>query len=116
MNCIFCRIVAGDIPSTKVTESEHSLAFRDLHPTAPTHVLVIPRTHIPNAGEIAATHGSAIADLFVTAQEVARIDGLSDSGYRLVFNVGPDSGNSVDHLHLHVIGGQLMGWPPFPQA
>jgi len=116
MGCLFCRIVEGEIPSNKVTESTHSLAFRDLHPTAPTHVLVVPRQHIANAGEITAEHGAVVADMFVTAQRVAEIDGLLDSGYRIVFNVGRDSGNSVDHLHLHVIGGRAMGWPPFPHA
>jgi histidine triad (HIT) family protein len=116
MGCLFCRIVAGEIPSTKVVESAHSFAFRDLHPTAPTHVLVIPKVHIPNAAEITPEHGVSMADLFVTAQEVARLDSLSERGYRLVFNVGQDSGNSVDHLHLHVIGGHAMGWPPFPVA
>ena len=114
MGCIFCRIVAGEIPSTKVAESAHSFAFRDLNPTAPTHVLVVPKIHIPNASEVTAEQGVHVADLFVTAQEVARVDSLADRGYRLVFNVGPDSGNSVDHLHLHVVGGRPMGWPPFP--
>lgn len=116
MGCLFCRIVAGEIPSTKVTESANSFAFRDLHPTAPTHVLVVPREHIANAGVIEAAHAPSVADLFVTAQEVARLDGLDERGYRLVFNVGADSGNSVDHLHLHVIGGRPMGWPPFTEA
>lgn len=116
MGCLFCRIVAGDIASTKVTESQHSFAFRDLNPTAPTHVLVVPRVHIANAGEITAEHGVSLADLFTTAQQVAQIDGIADRGYRLVFNVGHDSGNSVDHLHLHVIGGRAMGWPPFNEA
>jgi histidine triad (HIT) family protein len=116
MSCIFCRIIDGEIPSTRVAESKLSLAFRDLHPTASTHVLVIPRLHIAHAGEISASHGAQIADLFVVAQQVAAIDSLTASGYRLVFNVGRDSGNTVDHLHLHVIGGRAMGWPPFPEA
>ena len=113
VGCLFCRIVAGEIPSTKVCESDRSFAFRDLNPTAPTHVLVVPKSHIDHAGAIAADHADSIADLFVTAQEVARIDGISATGYRLVFNVGEDSGNSVNHLHLHVVGGRPMGWPPF---
>ncbi len=116
MSCLFCRIIDGEIPSTKVAESKLSFAFRDLHPTASTHVLVIPKLHIAHAGEISSNHGVEVADLFVMAQQVAVIDGLTQSGYRLVFNVGKDSGNTVDHLHLHVIGGRAMGWPPFTDA
>ncbi len=113
MDCLFCRIVSGDIPATKVTETERTVAFRDLSPTAPTHVLVVPKRHIDHAGAIVAADGPDVAEMFTTAQEVARIDAITDSGYRLVFNVGADSGNSVNHLHLHVIGGRSMGWPPF---
>ena len=112
-DCLFCRIVAGTIPSTAVLETELAFAFRDLNPTAPTHVLVVPRRHIANAHEIAPEHAPDVAALFTAAQEVARIDGIDQSGYRLVFNVGEDSGNSVAHLHLHVVGGRAMGWPPF---
>ena len=112
-DCLFCRIVAGEIPADVVTTSDRSVAFRDLHPQAPTHVLVIPRAHIAHAGEVAAEHAADVADLFVTAQQVAAIDGLTERGYRLVFNVGDDSGNSVPHLHLHVLGGRRMGWPPW---
>jgi histidine triad (HIT) family protein len=112
-DCLFCRIVAGEIPASVVASNDHGLAFRDLHPTAPTHVLVVPKIHIANAGEIHPEHGTVLAGLFGLAQEVAGKEGLSERGYRLVFNVGEDSGNSVAHLHLHVIGGQRMGWPPF---
>ncbi len=112
-SCLFCRIVAEDIPSTTVYETDLSLAFRDLHPTAPTHVLVIPKRHIDHAGVITIEDGVALADMFVCAQSVAALDGIAETGYRLVFNVGDDSGNSVPHLHLHVIGGRGMGWPPF---
>jgi histidine triad (HIT) family protein len=111
--CLFCRIIAGTIPATVVAENEQALAFRDLNPTAPTHVLVIPKRHIENAHEIRAEHAADVAAMFAVSQEVSRIDGLNERGYRLVFNVGEDSGNSVGHLHLHVIGGQRMGWPPF---
>ena len=106
-------MVAGEIPASKVTEGPQTLAFRDLHPTAPTHVLVIPKVLIEHAGVIDASHGEVVAEMFMTAQAVADIDGLSDRGYRLVLNVGRDSGNSVAHLHLHVIGGRPLGWPPF---
>ncbi len=112
-DCLFCRIVAGTIPSTVVLETELAFAFRDLNPTAPTHVLVVPRRHIANAHEIEADHAVDVASLFRAAQEVATREGIDASGYRLVFNVGEDSGNSVAHLHLHVIGGRAMGWPPF---
>ena len=111
-DCLFCKIVAGEIPSTNVAHSDRSLAFRDLNPTAPTHVLVIPKRHIENAGEITAADAEDVADLFLTAQQVAAAEGVADGGYRLVFNVGRDSGNSVPHLHLHVIGGRGMAWPP----
>jgi histidine triad (HIT) family protein len=111
--CIFCRIVAGEIPSTVVAESERSFAFRDLNPQAPTHVLVVPRAHIDHAGVVGPEHADDVADLFVTAREVAESEGIADRGYRLVFNVGDDAGNTVPHLHLHVLGGQPMGWPPW---
>jgi len=110
--CIFCRIASGEVPSTEVASSDRSYAFRDLNPQAPTHVLVIPRVHITNADEMRAEHAADVADLFITAQHVARVDGLMPDGYRLVFNVGEISGNSVPHLHLHVLGGRRLGWPP----
>ena len=112
-DCIFCRIVAGEIPATEVASSELSFAFRDLNPQAPTHVLVIPRQHIAHAGEVAPEHAAAVADLLITAQRVAEAEGLTERGYRLVVNVGDDSGNSVAHLHLHLMGGRRMGWPPW---
>jgi histidine triad (HIT) family protein len=112
VSCLFCKILAGDIPSDTVAESERTYAFRDINPTAPTHVLVIPRDHIENAGAIGPGHAEVVAELFATAQQVARDEGIAESGYRLVFNVGDDALNSVPHLHLHVIGGRQMGWPP----
>lgn len=113
MECLFCRIVSGDIPATVVIETTRTVAFRDLNPTAPTHVLVIPRRHIDHAGVLTADHAADLAEMMTTAQEVARVDGIDERGYRLVFNVGEDSGNSVGHLHMHVIGGRPLGWPPF---
>jgi histidine triad (HIT) family protein len=112
-DCLFCRILAGQIPTAPVHETATTFAFRDINPVAPTHVLVIPRRHIENAGEITADDGDVLADLFVAARAVAQAEGLGERGYRLVFNVGEDSGNSVPHLHLHVVGGRPMGWPPF---
>jgi histidine triad (HIT) family protein len=110
--CLFCRIVDGTIPSERVASTERTYAFRDLNPAAPTHVLVVPRTHIANAAEVAAEHGEILAEMLTTAQSVATSDGVADSGYRLVFNVGEAAGNTVAHLHLHVLGGRNLAWPP----
>ena len=110
--CVFCRIVAGEVPSTKVVDAERTYAFRDLNPVAPTHVLVIPKEHIVGADTVGAEDGAVVAELFQTARAVAEADGIHESGYRLVFNVGRDTGQSVFHLHLHVIGGRKLGWPP----
>jgi histidine triad (HIT) family protein len=110
--CLFCRIVAKELPSTEVLASEHSYAFRDLNPGAPTHVLVVPKSHVTDAAALEASHAEALSDLFITANAVAASEGLAHRGYRLVFNVGPDAGNSVAHLHLHVLGGRQLGWPP----
>lgn len=111
-DCLFCKIVRSEIPATVVFDDDKVLAFRDLNPTAPTHVLVIPKSHIVGADHIAETHGDVLAAMFVAARQVAEADGVDQSGYRTVFNVGPDSGQSVPHLHLHVLGGRQMAWPP----
>ena len=111
-DCLFCKILAGDIPSEEVASTETTYAFRDINPGAPTHVLVIPRQHIDNAHVLEPEHAAVLSDVFATAQAVARSEGVADSGYRLVFNVGDDASNSVPHLHLHVIGGRKLGWPP----
>ena len=113
-DCLFCRILAGEIPSDEVASSEHAYAFRDIAPTAPSHVLVIPRVHIESADAVRAEHATVLADLFALAQQVARIEGIEppDRGYRLVMNVGPDALNSVAHLHMHLVGGRGLGWPP----
>jgi histidine triad (HIT) family protein len=111
-DCLFCKILAGDIPADVVLETDTTFAFRDINPTAPTHVLVIPREHVANAAEVPGEHGAVLADMLVTARRVAEADGIAEGGYRLVFNVGRDSGNTVPHLHLHVIGGRGMAWPP----
>lgn len=111
-DCIFCRIVAGELPSDRVAASEHTYAFRDIEPAAPTHVLVVPTDHIPAADHLGPEHGGLVAEMVATANEVARSEGLAERGYRLVFNVGDDAQNSVPHLHLHVLGGRAMSWPP----
>lgn len=110
-DCIFCRIVAGSIPSTKVFEDELCLAFRDLHPAAPTHVLVIPKEHIQSAAHAVEAHAALLGHLVLTAAKVAEQAGLAN-GFRLVANTGADGGQTVDHLHLHVLGGRALGWPP----
>lgn len=110
--CIFCRIVAGDIPSEEVAASDRTYAFRDVAPAMPVHVLVVPRQHIESADTVAADHGEILAEMMATAQVVARREGLDRRGYRLVFNVGDDARNSVAHLHMHVLGGRAMEWPP----
>ncbi len=110
--CLFCRIVRKELPSTEVLSTARSYAFRDINPQAPTHVLVVPRVHVTSADDITEAHAPDVADLFVTAQVVARAEGLMPDGYRLVFNVGAISGNSVPHLHLHLLGGRRLGWPP----
>jgi len=111
-DCLFCKIVAGELPSTPVAQSATAYAFADIAPQAPVHVLVIPRVHITSADEVASTHGGVVDDLILLAQEVVEIEGIRDSGYRLVMNVGADAQMSVAHLHLHVLGGRRMGWPP----
>ncbi len=111
-DCLFCRIVAGEIPSTTVAESETALAFYDIAPQAPVHVLVIPKQHLTSADEVAIHHGGVVDDLVMMAQRVAEIEGVRESGYRLVMNVGRDAQMTVAHLHVHVLGGRRLEWPP----
>jgi len=112
--CLFCKIVAGSIPSEIVYRDDAVVAFRDIAPQAPTHVLVVPRDHIEHAGALEHSDADTIAAMVVAAQRVADLEGIGgeDRGYRLVFNVGPDAQNSVPHLHLHVVGGRSLTWPP----
>ncbi len=111
-SCLFCRIVADEIPSTRVHEDDAVIAFRDIAPRAPTHILVIPREHIASAAELTETHGPILGRLFAVAADVARSEGIADAGYRVVTNVGRWGGQSVDHLHFHVMGGRAFDWPP----
>lgn len=110
-HCLFCRIVAGGVPAEIVHESETALAFRDLTPQAPTHVLVIPRNHYPNAAALAAGEPATAAHLFDAARAIAESEGLGN-GYRLVLNTGADAHQTVFHAHMHLLGGRPMGWPP----
>ncbi|QIX27353.1 histidine triad nucleotide-binding protein [Nocardioides sp. JQ2195] len=109
-DCIFCKIVAGDLPAEVVHASDSSVAFKDLNPQAPTHFLVIPRSHYANAAELAVHEPSALADLFTTARDVAEEKGLE--GYRAVFNTGAAAQQTVFHAHLHVLAGRELTWPP----
>ena len=105
--CIFCKIAAGEIPSTKVYEDETILAFRDINPMAPTHILVIPKTHIPSVAGITAENSAVVAHIFEVIPQIAKAEGL-ESGYRVVSNCGDDAGQTVHHLHFHILGGQKL--------
>lgn len=109
--CLFCGIVAGEIPATKVLESDRTVAFRDINPQAPTHVLVIPRDHYPDAAALAAA-GGLLDEVVSQAHQVAVKEGIDDSGYRIVFNTGREAGQTVGHAHLHLLGGRPLTWPP----
>ena len=109
---IFGKIIRGEIPADKVYETENVLAFRDIDPKAPVHVLVIPKRHIGNAGAAQPGDEQLLGELVLAAAEVAHLEGVAESGYRLVMNVGLDGGESVPHLHVHVIGGRQLTWPP----
>jgi histidine triad (HIT) family protein len=111
-DCLFCRVVAGEIPATVVRDDELTVAFRDINAQAPTHVLVIPRTHYADVGTLAAEAPDALVALHRAAAAVAAAEGVAESGWRLVFNTGPDAGQSVPHVHGHVLGGRQIGWPP----
>jgi len=110
-DCLFCRIVAGEVPATVVHETPNTTAFRDIDPQAPTHVLVVPRRHVPTVAELADVSPEELAELVRAAGEVARMEGL-ERGYRAVYNTGPDAQQSVPHAHVHVVGGRPMTWPP----
>ena len=107
MSCLFCRIVAGEIPSTKVYEDELILAFRDIAPQAPTHILVIPKTHIPSVDGITAENSALVAHIFEVIPQIAKAEGL-ENGYRVVSNCGADAGQTVPHLHFHILGGKAL--------
>jgi len=109
--CLFCRILEGDIPADVVAEAESWVAFRDIHPQAPSHVLVIPRRHVTGVNALAEADRGMAGELLLAAAEVARQEGI-EAGYRVVTNVGEPAGQSVFHLHLHVLGGRAMRWPP----
>jgi len=110
--CIFCQVVAGELPSREAHSGELTYAFHDLRPVAPVHVLVVPRRHIADASQVGEEHGALLAEMLLTARTVAEHEGVLGTGYRLAFNVGRDSGTEVPHLHLHLLGGRRLSWPP----
>jgi histidine triad (HIT) family protein len=110
--CLFCRIVAGDIPADVVRAADATLAFRDIDPKAPTHVLVVTKDHYPDAASLVAADPGLAAALLAEATAVAALEGLAEGGYRIVLNTGRDGGQTVPHVHAHVLGGRAMTWPP----
>ena len=111
-DCLFCAIVAGDIPATKVLETDRILAFRDINPQAPTHVLVIPKTHYPDVAALAAADAALLGEVIGAVQQVAAAVAVAETGYRVVFNTGAEAGQAVPHVHGHLLGGRFLTWPP----
>ena len=111
-DCLFCKIAAGDIPATLVHQDEHLIAFKDINPQAPMHVLVVPRRHVSSLNELAETDDQLLGEMIRRAAAIARAHGHTDRGYRTVFNCNADAGQTVFHIHLHVLGGRTFKWPP----
>ncbi|MGH2539666.1 MAG: histidine triad nucleotide-binding protein [Actinomycetota bacterium] len=111
-SCLFCRIAAHEIPADVVRESDRVIAFRDVDPKAPTHILLIPKEHLTSVADLSDHHGEVLVDIVQAASQLAGAEGIADSGWRLVTNVGPDAGQTVFHLHFHLLGGRSMDWPP----
>ena len=112
MDCIFCKIAAKQIPAKLVHEDSDVVAFRDINPEAPTHVLIIPRQHIETVNDLKPGDAATVGKLFLAAKEIGIKEGLAERGYRLVLNCGPEAGQAVFHIHLHMLGGRKMNWPP----
>lgn len=111
-DCLFCGIAAGEISATVVSANSRTIAFRDINPQAPVHVLVIPRAHHSNLAELGVAGEGLLSDLVAHVSQVAAAEGITDTGYRVVFNTGPQAGQTVQHVHAHVLGGHPMPWPP----
>ena len=111
-DCIFCKIVAGDIPANVIYQDEHVTAFHDLNPQAPVHLLIVPNGHFDSLSTLVAEDAAAVGRLLTTAHQLATATGVAKSGYRVAINMGPDASLSVYHLHAHLIGGRRLGWPP----
>jgi histidine triad (HIT) family protein len=110
--CLFCKIIAGEIPASKVHEDDHLVAFNDIAPQAPMHVLVVPKLHIATLNDLSATHDGLVGEMTRRAAAIAAERGYAASGYRTVFNCNADAGQAVFHIHLHVLGGRKLAWPP----
>ncbi len=110
--CIFCRILAGEIPSTKVFEDSQAYAFRDVNPQAPTHILIVPKEHIDSLNDIGQVDEAMLGHLMRLAPKIANQEGIAEGGYRAVINTGENGGQSVAHLHVHLLGGRTLTWPP----
>lgn len=110
--CIFCKIAAGELPAAKLYEDESVLAFRDLHPQAPTHILIIPRRHIATLNDLEPGDAELVGRIFLVAKQLAEQEGLAEAGYRTLFNCNKAGGQEVYHIHLHFLGGRQMQWPP----
>tara|TARA_B110000438_G_scaffold59117_1_gene59187 strand:- start:2912 stop:3256 length:345 start_codon:yes stop_codon:yes gene_type:complete len=111
-NCLFCQIISRKIPAEVVFEDERLLAFRDIEPKAPIHILIIPKVHISTLDDIKTDHKELVGHIIKVASELARVEGISDTGYRTVFNCKKDGGQTVYHIHLHLLGGRELTWPP----
>lgn len=111
-DCLFCKIASGDVSGDVVYEDDDLVAFRDIDPQAPTHVLVIPREHVPSVNHLERGHAEVVGKLYLAARDLARQEGVADDGYRLVMNTGSAAGQSVPHIHLHLLGGRDLAWPP----
>jgi histidine triad (HIT) family protein len=108
-DCLFCRMARGEVPVEKIAEGEHVFAIRDINPRAPIHALIIPKTHIPTVSDVTTAHIVILGHLFETATKVAEAEGVKDSGYRLAFNCGDDGGQTIYHIHMHLLGGRRLG-------
>lgn len=111
-DCLFCKIAAGDIPADVVLENEEIVAFRDINPQAPTHVLIVPKNHIATINDLDEANAKVVGSLFLGAREIAVAEGFADAGYRVVMNCNAAAGQTVFHIHLHLLGGRELGWPP----
>ena len=111
-DCLFCKILAGDIPAEIIYESDTAMAFRDINPQAPTHVLIIPRKHVATINDIGPGDQEIVGSLYSAAREIAAAEGIADEGYRAVMNCNEGAGQSVFHIHLHLLGGRAFSWPP----
>lgn len=111
-DCIFCKIITGDIPSKKIYEDDKVFAFEDINPEAPVHVLIVPKIHIASINELSEKHESLIGHIFIVSKKIANEYNIEDNGYRVVTNCGKDGGQTVDHIHFHLLGGRNLKWPP----